>query len=358
MNDINQILNIKITISNANILQEIKKLIPNDINFKYNKKIYPKHQLVLSHLINDYHEAYLKSFENEKEERNNTLESLGKGNTKRKKRYENNKSILKNKSSSKELKLIALYENLILKRIINGNYKFAYLMLTYFFMYQTQSIRAQKELFLFMKNSNLVIDSLYKALDFFEFTFLSPTKIVNSCAISINQYIKIHLPEIREEERLKFVRSIINIHFSKHASATIRADYFEREIYCAGLYNGTPIFQWHTSNINQSYYTQKDINKYFRIFNFGRNNYKTASKHITKKYLKKEYRYLAEEYLTNINLFETIIKNTVNHYVIQPNKLMQILSDNYKKTPKDYIKLPFKAINTIFVAFLTKFTLK
>jgi hypothetical protein len=343
---------------NDKLLKEIKILIPNDINLKYNEKLYPKHQVLLSHLIRDYHEAYLKSFDNKKESRKNTLESLGKGNIKRKKRYENNKRLLENKSTSKELKLIALYENLILKRIIKGDYKFAYLLLTYFFMYQNQSIKAQKEIFLFVKNSNLVIDSLYKALEFFEFTFLSPSKIVNSCAISINQYIKIHLPEIREEERLKFVRSIINIHFSKHAPATIRADYFEREIYCAGLYNGTPIFQWHTSNINQSYYTQKDINKYFRIFNFRRSNYKTESKYITKRYLKKEYRHLAEEYFSNINLFETIIKNTVNHYVTQPNKLMKILIDNYKKTPKDYIKLPFKAINTIFVALITKLTIK
>ena len=70
---------------NYKFQNEIKKLIPNDINLKYNGQNYPKHQLVLSHLINDYHEAYLKSFDNEKKNRTNTLESLGKGNEKRKK---------------------------------------------------------------------------------------------------------------------------------------------------------------------------------------------------------------------------------------------------------------------------------
>lgn len=77
-------INLKKNISG--LLNEIQKLIPNDIDFLYNKQIYPKHQLVLSHLINDYHEAYLKSFDNEKKNRTNTLESLGKGNANRKKK--------------------------------------------------------------------------------------------------------------------------------------------------------------------------------------------------------------------------------------------------------------------------------
>lgn len=76
----------KMILLNDKFQNEIQKLIPNDIDFLYNKQIYPKHQLVLSHLINDYHEAYLKSFDNEKKNRTNTLESLGKGNVNRKKK--------------------------------------------------------------------------------------------------------------------------------------------------------------------------------------------------------------------------------------------------------------------------------
>lgn len=214
---------------------EIQKLIPNDINLKYKGQIYPKHQLFLSHLISDYHESYLKSFDNEKKNRTNTLESLGKGNEKRKKRYFKNKDILKNKKSTKREFLIALYENLILKRIIKGDLKFAYLLLNYLYLYQLQTTKLLNKIFLFNDKYKLVIDSLYEALKFFEFTYLVPSKIVNSCAICLNQYIKTYLPNITEEERLKFIRNIINIHFSKHAPATLRADYFNREIYCAGL---------------------------------------------------------------------------------------------------------------------------
>lgn len=86
---------------NNTFQNEIKKLIPNDSELKYNGKVYPKHQLFLSHLISDYYEAYLKSSDNEKKNRTNTLESLGKGNEKRK-RYFKNKDILKNKKSTKE----------------------------------------------------------------------------------------------------------------------------------------------------------------------------------------------------------------------------------------------------------------
>ena len=346
-------------LKNMGIRDDIKKLIPNDINLKYNGKIYPKHQVVLSHLISDYHDAYLKSADNEKKERTNTLESLGKGNVKRKKRYEKNKDILKNKSSTKKEYLIALYENLILKRIIKGDLKFAYLLLNYIYIHQIQTFSLLNNMFLFNSKYKIVVDSLYEALKFFEFTYLVPSKIVNSCAICLNQYIKAYLPNITEEERLKFIRNIINIHFSKHAPTSLRADYFEREIYCAGLYNGTPIFQWHApADLSKSYYTQKDINKYFRIFNLLRKDLGILNNVVINKFAKKEQKKMIEEYFTDIDKFKTIITSNSVAYIQNPNKLMKILSDNYKKTFKDYSKLPFRAISTIFVALLTKFTLK
>lgn len=337
---------------------ELKKLIPNDINLKYNREVYPKYQLVLSHLIGDYHEAYLKSFENEKKDRTNTLESLGKGNASRIKRFEKNKEVLKNKKSTIQEILIASYENLILKRIIKGDLKFAYLMLVYFYINEFQTYNLLNDMFLFSKKGKMVTNTLYEALKFFEFIYLSPTKIVNSCAISLNQYIKINLPNISEEERLKFIRNIVNIHFSKHAPTIIRADYFNREIYCAGLYNGSPIFQWHTSTINKSYYSKKDIEKYFRIFTFIRKDLRFVNKIITNKYVKKEHRKLVNEHFADINKFEDMIKNSLVAYVQQPNKLIKYLYQNYKKTYKDYILFPFRLLKTIFVALLTKLTFK
>ncbi|MFA6742154.1 MAG: hypothetical protein WCR78_11775 [Arcobacteraceae bacterium] len=338
---------------------EIQKLIPNDINLKYNGEIYSKHQLVLSHLISDYSEAYLKSFDNEKKARTNTLESLGKGNEKRKKRYFKNKDILKNKKSTKREFLIALYENLILKRIIKGDLKFAYLLLNYLYLYQLQTTKLLNKIFLFNDKYKLVIDSLYEALKFFEFTYLVPSKIVNSCAICLNQYIKTYLPNITEEERLKFIRNIINIHFSKHAPATLRADYFNREIYCAGLYNGTPIFQWYApADLSKSYYNKKDINKYFRMFTLLRKDLGVLNKVVTSEFVKKEHKEIVEEHFVDINKFKTIITSSSIAYVSNPNKLVKFFAENYKKTFKDYLKLPYQLIKTIFVALLSKLTLK
>lgn len=349
----------KMILLNDKFQNEIQKLIPNDIDFLYNKQIYPKHQLVLSHLINDYHEAYLKSFDNEKKNRTNTLESLGKGNVNRKKRFEKNKEILKNKKSTIQERLIALYENLILKRIIKGDLKFAYLILVFFYMQEFRTYKLLNNIFLFSKKGKIVTNNLFEAFKFFEFIYLSPTKIVNSCAISLNQYIKINLPNISEEERLKFIRNIINIHFSKHAPATLRADYFNREIYCAGLYNGTPIFQWYApADLSKSYYNEKDINKYFRIFTLLRKDLGVLNKVVTSEFVKKEHKKIVEEHFVDINKFKTIITSCSIAYVSNPNKLVKFFAENYKKTFKDYLKLPYQLIKTIFVALLTKLTLK
>ena len=165
---------------NYKFQNEIKKLIPNDINLKYNGQNYPKHQLVLSHLINDYHEAYLKCFDNEKKNRTNTLESLGKGNEKRKKRFDKNEEILKNKKSTIQEILIATYENLILRRIIKGDLKFAYLILVYFYINEYQTYNLLNTMFFFSKKGKMVTNTLYEALKCFELPYLIPSKIVNS----------------------------------------------------------------------------------------------------------------------------------------------------------------------------------
>ncbi|MGA1933104.1 hypothetical protein ACH5BF_10360 [Arcobacter sp. YIC-464] len=340
------------------IINQIKTTIPNDINLKFNGNFYPKHNLVLFHLINDYHLAYTKSKKEEKNSRINTLESLGKGNKKRKDRFEKNKELLKSTSISNETKLTAFYENLILKRILKGDYKFAYLLLTYFYMYQPQIEKLQKQILLFSGYSEIIINAYNKALNFFEFTYLTPQKIVNSCAIAVYQYLKISVPEVSEEERLKFIRSIINTHFSEDAPSSLRANFFEREIYCAGIYNSTPIFQWNTSTKKESYYSEKDIKKLYRMINSERKKSKINNTLLINKLVKKEHRQYIDYFYENEERFSEIIKATSITYVQNPNKLIKILDENYKKTFTDYIKLPFKTLNTIFVALVTKLTLK
>lgn len=196
------------------------------------------------------------------------------------------------------------------------------------------------------------MDSVAESIKFFEFSYLVPSKIVNSCAITLNIYIKNKLPHVSEEKRLKFIRNIINVHFSKHAPTTIRAEYFKREIYCAGLYNSTPIFQWYTPSDNsKEYYSENDIKKYRRIFlNIFRNskNIYFIDNKIPKNFDINNYINNPKEMIENIPLI----------YVSDPYKLTQAINENYKKTFKDYIKLPFIIINTLFVATITKFTLK
>ena len=79
-----------------------------------------KHELYLFHLINDYHLAYTKSKDEEKAYRTNTLESYGKRNDNRQKRFNENEKIINNKSKSPKDKLTATYENLILDLILKS----------------------------------------------------------------------------------------------------------------------------------------------------------------------------------------------------------------------------------------------
>ncbi len=337
------------------ILNDLNKSIQKDIVITINKNFYPKHTLYLFHLINDYHQAYVKSTESEQKSRINKLESLGKGNLKRTKRYNKNEEDIKNKSLPLKRRLKAIYENMFLSRIIKGDYKFAYLILTAMFMYKPLLNNIFKLLFN-RKQTVELVESFNESLEFFEFTYLSPTKIVNSCAISLYQYLK-HCTDINDKEKqIKFVRDIINVYFSEHAPNKIRHDSFNKEIYCAGIYNGTPIFQWHTSTINEHYYTNKDLKKYSLYAKKSLKEIGTLKHwlitYLTKDRNSKKYNFESKDEI------KKIINNLSITYVKQPPKLMEVIHQNQQKTIKYYIFAPIRLISTILTRSITKSALK
>lgn len=310
---------------------EIKKIIPIDKKIKIGKKEYQKHTLYLSHIIEDYHLAYTKAKENEINP--NSLASLKKGNVKRKKRYEENEKVFDDKSKPDTIRLIAFFENLILKKFLDGDYKLAFLVLSLAFMFRPQTEVLLKRLFFFHKGYRISLDSLIESLKFYEFTILSPSKIVSSTAICIYQYLK-HVAKIEDEKKiLKFIRDIINIHFSKHAPQELRKDMFEREFYCAGIFNQTPIFQWYVPKEKKSlYYTDKDIEKYYEytnhLFNdntmFNQIIYKLYSKNMPSKTFMKDT-------LTSKEGLKLIISNLSIAYVKNPSKLMDFIYEENRK---------------------------
>jgi len=309
----------------------------------------------INSLLNNYTQTYDKSL-NKKAQIKHTLESLGKGNKYRKKRLEENNQIIKDKTLPKEKRLKAIYENIYLSRIIKGDYKFAYLLLSITFIYRT----TQNSLFRLIFNKkqiNELVKPFDEALEFFAFTYLSPSKIANSCAICLYQYLKYCTDINNEEEILKIIRDTTLEHFPNHAHVNLRADNFKREVYCAGIYNGMPIFQWHTSSIKESYYTDKDIDRFHRYI-------KKAFKDIG--YIK----YILIGIFTkdlkekDKNLFETkeglkkVIKNLPLTYIKSYIKELEYQEQKNKpKSIKYYLFTPLRAIFTILTRFITKLAL-
>lgn len=312
-------------------MTEIDQLIPIDEKIQIKKKEYSKHKLYLLHLITDYHLAYTKSITNEFN--NSSLASLKKGNTNRKKRQEENEKSFNNKSKSSRIRLIAFFENLILEKFLKGEYKLALLVLNMAFIFRPETVILLKKLFFFHKNYRISLDNLVESLKFYEFTIITPTKIVNSTAICIYQYLK-HIAKIENEKKiLKFTRDIINIHFSEYAPQELRKDMFERDIYCAGIYNQTPIFQWYVpKDKKSSFYTDKDIEKYYEYTNhlFKENNlfnqiiYKVYSKNMpTETFIK--------DTITSKEGLKIIISNLSIAYVNNPSKLMDFIYEENRK---------------------------
>ncbi|MCK5109888.1 MAG: hypothetical protein KAQ94_00075 [Arcobacteraceae bacterium] len=338
------------------ILSIITNIIKKDEMIINNKKEIPKNTLYLFNLISNYQTAYIKSKKEYKTIRINTLESLGKGNKKRIQKLEDNKNTIDDKSQSQDKRIIAYFENIILEPIIKGNQKYANLILSFAFIYKDIILSIFHLLFKYNKDILRIAKKMDESLEFFEYTYLAPSKIVNSITILIYLFIKENT-NISKQENLKFTKNIINIYFPINAPI-LRKDFLDNDIYCAGIYNSLPIFQWNTSTTNKIYYNDENIKQYQKftdkIFNeLGILKYiliVTLSKNLSK-----------DDRNTIIN--QTInIKNMINNlpttYLKSQFKLNGLLYKKPKKTFKYYLLLPISLIFTKFVALVTKFTLR
>lgn len=296
------------------------------------KIIYELNLSSLINIIKEYHQAYLKSIN--KDIDSNSLASLKKGNTNRKKRYEANEKILNDSLVSTDKKLIALYENLILKKFIEKDEKLANLLICLAFILKPQTENLLRKLFWFNKDYLNSLDKLIESLKFYEFTIIAPQKIVNSTAICIYQYLK-HVEKIEDEKKiLKFIRDTINIEFSEYAPQELRKDMLKRDFYCSGVYNGIPIFQWYVSSDKNrtSYYTNEDIEKYHELVLKLLEDNNVFTKAIYKIYAKdKSSRIDFENKLTSKDGIREIINNLSITYVKNHPKLIEQINKEKRK---------------------------
>lgn len=335
------------------ILTNINELLDIDtIQTIHNKEIQTKH-LSIFNLINEYHKAYQLSEDTEKEQRTNTLESLDKRNANRKKRFENNKIKLKDKNIHWTSRLVVYYENLLLRYIFKGKQKTAYLLLSIIFINKSFYMYHFNHIF---KYSNIIKTSLIKfeeSLNFFSFTYLAPSKIVVSISILLYQYLKKYT-ELQDDKVLKFIRYIVNFYFKKDAPSRIQEQYFKREIYCAGIYNNLPIFQWYTSTKKDEYYSNKDIKRLQIFYNKSLHSLKNLAPFIN-AYFGENKKEILKPTTQDI---KNIIKNLPKKYLeIEQLKLNTKLDIKPKKTLKYYLYSPLRLIITVLIALYTKFAL-
>lgn len=305
--------------------------------------------IFISNLLNNYIKPYNKSLN-----KIDNLNSLGKGNKNRKKRFQSNETTTKNKTLPFEIRLKAFYENIYLSRIIKGDTKFAYLLLSFMFIYRS-TLNSLFRLLFNDKQMTQIVKPFDEALEFYEFTYLSPSKIANSCAICLYQYLT-HFSNINDEEKIaKIIRDTILEHFPNHAHVNLRTDNFKKEIYCAGIYNGMPIFQWHTSSIKDSYYSHKDITRFYRYTKKAFNSIGYIQYIFIAIFLKNHE---DKNLLKSKKGLQKIIQNLPLTYIKSYMKELEYQEEkNRPKSVKYYLSTPLRLLSTIFARYITKLAL-
>ncbi len=339
---------------NIKLLKQIQGLNLCKDKTTFNNKS-NKHELYLFHLINDYHLAYTKSKDEEKAYRTNTLESYGKRNDNRQKRFNENEKIINNKSKSPKDKLTATYENLILDLILKRKRKFANVILAFLFIHKEISFYIQKHLFLNTKTLETIFEAQKDALNFFEFTYISRGKIAHSCLICIYTYLT-KVAKVDERIALKFTEEIRKLLFLDDAVHKLLKSNLKLQIFCDGIYNSTPIFHWYTPR-DKKCYTDKDLEDYLKATNQLNNEAGIFKKIIHKIFLKNQISIEEfDKYLSEKDKFEEVLLGLCEAYVRNPNKLMEHFLKNEKKTLKYYLYSPFRLLRTIFLYLNTKST--
>lgn len=338
-----------------NLLKEIIKNIDYDEIIEVNNNFLPKTIFYFFSLVNNYYTAYKLSENDQVKNRSNTLELLGKGNKKRIKRYEQNQQIINDENSYKDEKLVAYFENCILKFIIDGKYKTAYLILYMGFIHKDSILSSLK----YNKQLKYIAEKMNKSLEFFSFTYLKPSKIVNSLTILMYLYL-VEIKRYDKKQSLKLIRYIINTYFKDDAPSYIRDDFLNKEFYCAGIYNNLPIFHWHTSTKNKEYYTDENIKELYALINtvlFNSKFYKQIFLKTTTNNLTTEQKEQFKEF--DESLLKKLIPYLPRSYIkLDEYKLISKFTKSKLNRFKFLILFLIMFIKTIFPALYTKFTTK
>ena len=250
-------------------------------------------------------------------------------------------------NESIDKKLTAFYENLILNLYIKRKRKFANLILANFFIYEEFNYYLMSQIFFETPLLKKIFQSQKNALKFFEFTYISKSKIANSCLICIYIYLT-KVAEVEEEIAFKFTDEIRKEFFKEDAVQKLLRSNLNSQIYCDGIYNSTPIFHWYTPK-DKKFYLEEDLEEYINAYEKGIKEMGSFKKSFFKFFS------IKENTLSKKDILEKVLLNLCESYVRNPNKIIAIiLKQNQKKKLRYYLNYPIRVLRTILIYLNTK----
>ena len=287
------------------------------------------------------------------------LVNLGKGNTKRKKLIEDNQEKIDDPSLSEYKKQFYIYMNQVLEMIVDpDNNKLALALLALYFNQKDFIKSSLIDAFYFDPRVKIALDDLTETMEYFSYSYFSKDKIINSLIILLYTLL-VNFEKCNKKEATKFIELVINSNFKKADIPTrIRADYIEKyPIYCTGIYNKLPIFQFYTGE-KESYYNKEDIKKVQDFL-----NYFIEKKELNSQFSKNSNMNQSFENSQKIAEDESLILKLLNefykHYALHPNSYKQFLLEQAKEKPfisfvNALRKNPLFALKYSILTILTK----
>ena len=248
-----------------NLSNKLLNIIEDDHIIKDKNLQYalPQYTLTIIYFIGEYKKACQYASQDNKDKNNNTVESLQKGYPRKEKAYQENKEKMNDESLSTETRSEALFKTLIYLLLKKPSYnKVSILFLTAIYGNYPLINKLFSHLGMFNKIMQVVLQELENALQTLEYTYLPKDKILNSSLIMIYTVLTLQA-KLNEKIAFKYAKELLTTFIDDDDNYTdkYRKSYLtDKDIYCAGMYNGLPIYTWYTGS-NKSYYNDEDIKK-------------------------------------------------------------------------------------------------
>ena len=322
----------------------------------------PQYTLTIIYFIGEYKKAYKYASQDKKDKNKNTAEALEKGYAKKEKAYKENKEKINDKSLSVEARSESLFKSMIYLLLKKPSYnKVSILFLTAIYGYYPLLNKLFSYLEMFSRIMQIVFQEQKNALQTLEYTYLSKDKILNSSLIMMYTLLTIKV-ELDETKAFKYAKELLTSFIDDSSDYTdkYRKSYLvDKDIYCAGMYNGLPIYTWYTGS-NQSYYDDEDIKKVKVLIRalIGRKGMGFIAKVVSLtllKIFKKDATLKDIEIIQNKDEIIKWFKSSYKQSAIAPFTLFQHIMKPKKSIFRWIIALIFGII-TKFAVFKTKFT--